>query len=72
MQGEHKFLRGFEARPVCSAHWLSHPPARQAVGSYLEQERAQVRRVVDGYNRVSPLKTVRARAADRAGVFKKP
>lgn len=72
VQGEHKFLRGFEARPVYSAHWLSHPPARQAVGSYLKQEREQVRRVVDGYNRVSPLKTVRARAAEQAGVFKKP
>jgi uncharacterized protein len=59
-QGEHKFLRGFVARPTYSAHWLAHPGGRAAVGSFLEEERTHVLDLIERYNSVSPLKVERA------------
>jgi predicted N-acyltransferase len=41
-QGEHKLARGFEPTLTCSAHWLAHEGFRNAVGRYLERERAAV------------------------------
>jgi len=41
-QGEHKIARGFEPTRTCSAHWLAHPGFAQAVGRYLQRERATV------------------------------
>ncbi len=41
-QGEHKIARGFEPTRTCSAHWLAHPGFAEAVGRYLQRERAAV------------------------------
>jgi predicted N-acyltransferase len=64
-QGEHKFLRGFVARPVYSAHWLSDPGGRRAIGNFLAEERRQTIDTIAGYNAQSPLKY--ARTAARTG-----
>lgn len=60
-QGEHKFLRGFNARPTYSAHWIAHPGGRRAIAEFLEREREQNEAMIDGYNRVSPVKSERSR-----------
>ena len=39
--GEFKFLRGFNPYIVRSAHWFSSHQLRDAVGTYLHQERLQ-------------------------------
>src|SRR5690606_20294764 len=59
-QGEHKFLRGFDARPTWSAHWLLHPGGAQAVARFLEAERAQNAALIEAYNRASTVKSERA------------
>jgi hypothetical protein len=41
-QGEHKLARGFEPTRTTSAHWLQHAGFREAVGRYLERERASI------------------------------
>ncbi len=41
-QGEHKLARGYEPVTTHSAHYLSHPGLRDAVESYLTQERRAV------------------------------
>jgi hypothetical protein len=41
-QGEHKLARGFEPTRTTSAHWLEHGGFRNAVGRYLERERAAI------------------------------
>lgn len=60
-QGEQKFLRGFVARPTYSAHRIEHPGAKRAIDGFLAQERRHGRELIAGYNRVSPLKSVRRR-----------
>ena len=62
-QGEHKFLRGFVARPIHSAHWIAHPNARLAIAEALDVERARTLDVIRAYNGVSPVKAVRAGAS---------
>ena len=59
-QGEHKFLRGFVAKPTYSAHWLAHPSGRAAIERYLDGEREQMQNAIEGYNGVSPVKDVRS------------
>jgi predicted N-acyltransferase len=61
-QGEHKFLRGFAARPTYSAHALFHPGGRAAIAAYLEAEREAAADTIERYNRLSPLKHVRGSA----------
>jgi len=41
-QGEHKLARGFEPTLTQSAHWIAHGAFADAVGRYLERERAAV------------------------------
>jgi predicted N-acyltransferase len=65
-QGEHKFLRGYVARPMWSAHELFHPGGQAAIGRFLDDERPHVAALIDGYNRQSPLKDVRAAAGGDA------
>jgi predicted N-acyltransferase len=60
-QGEHKFLRGFNARPTYSAHWIAHPGGERAIGDFLRHEREHNEAVIDGYNRASPVKSERSR-----------
>jgi predicted N-acyltransferase len=62
-QGEHKFLRGFAARPTYSNHWIAHDGARRAVEAFLRDESAHEQAVIEGYNSVSPLKEERREAA---------
>lgn len=59
-QGEHKFLRGYNARPTFSAHWIAHPGGRRAIADFLEREREQNAVVIEGYNRASPVKSERS------------
>lgn len=58
-QGEHKFLRGFEARPIYSAHWIAHPSGRAAIANFLDAERDSTRDLIERYNGISPVKAVR-------------
>lgn len=60
-QGEHKFLRGFNARPCWSAHWICHPGGQRAIADFLEREREHNHAVMDQYNRASPVKSERSR-----------
>lgn len=62
-QGEHKFLRGFAARPTWSCHWVRNPAGRRAIANFLERERAAVERTISSYNRASPLKRIRGTQA---------
>ena len=39
--GEYKQLRGFDAQPTWSAHWLADPRLHDAVARFLERERAE-------------------------------
>ncbi|MHA1559860.1 MAG: GNAT family N-acetyltransferase, partial [Alphaproteobacteria bacterium] len=41
-QGEHKLARGYVPTPTYSAHWITDPGFRDAVGHYLAQETVQV------------------------------
>ncbi len=59
-QGEHKFLRGYNARPTFSAHWIAHPGGRRAIADFLEREREQNAVMIEGYNRASPVKSERS------------
>jgi len=61
-QGEHKFLRGFVARPIHSAHWIAHPGGRAAIARFLDEERRRMRQTIDEYNRLSPVKAVRSQS----------
>jgi predicted N-acyltransferase len=63
-QGEHKFLRGFVARPIHSAHWIAHPGGRQAIRAFLDEERKRTAELITRYNSVSPLKYARAEARE--------
>jgi len=59
-QGEHKFLRGFAARPTYSAHWIAHPGGARAIADFLSSEREQTTKLIEAYNRVSPVKSERS------------
>jgi predicted N-acyltransferase len=54
--GDYKFLRGFEARPTWSLHFLAEPRLRAAVARFLEQEREQARALIGQLAAESPLK----------------
>jgi predicted N-acyltransferase len=41
-QGEHKLARGYMPVRTWSSHWIAHPGLREAVGNFLEAERAHV------------------------------
>ena len=43
-QGEHKLLRGFLPVETHSAHWIADPRFREAIGRFLAEERAGLRR----------------------------
>lgn len=48
--GEFKHLRGFDATPTVSVHWIRDPRLRTAVGHYLERERAAVASEIEWYD----------------------
>jgi hypothetical protein len=54
--GDYKYLRGFDARPTSSLHWLAEPRLFAAVARFLEAERAEARAVIEQLGASSPLK----------------
>jgi predicted N-acyltransferase len=54
--GDYKWLRGFDATPTYSLHYLSEPRLARAVGDFLHAERAEADRVIDELARVGPLR----------------
>jgi predicted N-acyltransferase len=54
--GDYKYLRGFDARPTSSLHWLAEPRLFAAVARFLEAERAEARSVIEQLGERSPLK----------------
>ncbi len=54
--GEFKYLRGFDARPTESMHYLADPRLAQAVRDYLANERDAVAQEIDWLEEQSPLK----------------
>jgi predicted N-acyltransferase len=47
--GEYKQLRGFDAVPTWSFHWIADPRLRRAVAHFLERERAETGHAIDWY-----------------------
>jgi len=54
--GDYKYLRGFEARPTSSLHWLADPRLAAAVARFLTAERAEATAVIEHLGAISPLK----------------
>ena len=55
--GDYKFLRGFDAQPTYSLHYLADPRLRAAVERFLAAERTEAGEVIEHLNRQSALKT---------------
>lgn len=55
-QGEHKMARALLPTPTHSAHWLAHPAFSEAVGRFLEREKAGVENYLEALHQHSPLK----------------
>ena len=47
--GEYKQLRGFDAVPTFSFHWLADARLRRAVEQFLARERAEMGHAIDWY-----------------------
>jgi predicted N-acyltransferase len=54
--GDYKFLRGFDARPTWSLHYLADPRLRSAVERFLAAERAEAGEVIEHLKQRSALK----------------
>ena len=54
--GAYKQLRGFDARPTRSAHWLRDPRLLAAVERFLRRERAEIGAALEWYDEHSALK----------------
>jgi predicted N-acyltransferase len=54
--GDYKWLRGFDATPTRSMHFLGEPRLAHAVKGFLESERREAQRVIDELERASPLR----------------
>jgi predicted N-acyltransferase len=54
--GEYKQLRGFDARPTRSAHFVRDPRLAEAVSGFLERERGEVDETIDWLQERSALK----------------
>jgi predicted N-acyltransferase len=54
--GDYKFLRGFDAQPTWSLHYLADPRLRAAVDRFLAAERSEAGEVIEHLNRRSALK----------------
>ena len=55
-QGEHKIQRGYLPKPTYSAHWLRHAGLRDAVGSFLAEERPAVIERMSDLATLSPFR----------------
>lgn len=58
-QGEHKFLRGYEAVPMHSFHKIFHKEGSRVIYEYLEREIQMEQENIKAYNSASPLKALR-------------
>ena len=54
--GEYKQMRGFDANPTYSSHYLADPRLGAAIENFLESERAQAKNTIDWYQENSALK----------------
>jgi hypothetical protein len=54
--GDYKYLRGFQARPTYSMHFLAEPRLAAAVARFLDRERAHAASVIEQLGASSPLK----------------
>ncbi len=54
--GDYKYLRGFDAQPTYSLHFLAEPQLAAAVARFLDAERAEAARAIDELRAESPLK----------------
>jgi hypothetical protein len=59
--GDYKQVRGFDAEPTFSAHFLADPRLAEAVSDYLEGERAEAREVIRTLRESSALKPLAER-----------
>ena len=55
-QGEHKIQRGYLPVPTYSAHWITHPGLRRAIGNFLEEERPAILQNMEELATLSPFK----------------
>ncbi len=58
-QGEHKIPRGFLPVPTYSAHWISHPGFRDAIGRFLASEREAMAEHMSELMARSPFRSTR-------------
>ncbi|MFK7897185.1 MAG: GNAT family N-acetyltransferase [Myxococcota bacterium] len=58
--GEYKQVRGFDASPTYSAHFIADERLQHAVGQFLESERQQAENTIDWYRENSALKSTDA------------
>jgi hypothetical protein len=65
--GEYKQLRGFDAVPTWSFHWLADPQLRRAVERFLERERAETGHAIDWYRAHSANRRDADSAQEAAG-----
>src|SRR5262245_6054231 len=54
--GDYKYLRGFDAQPTYSMHFLAEPRLAAAVARFLDQEREHAASVIEQLGAGSPLK----------------
>jgi predicted N-acyltransferase len=54
--GDYKWLRGFDAAPTYSLHFLADPRLAHAVSRFLSEERERAHDVIDELGRQSPLR----------------
>jgi len=57
--GEYKYLRGFDAHPTYSLHFLAEPRLADAVEHFLDAERSEAAAVIDHLREQSPRKSTR-------------
>jgi len=57
--GDQKFLRGFDARPTTSLHFLADPRLARAIGRHLDAERDEAARALGALRGLSALKATR-------------
>lgn len=57
-QGEHKLARGFEPRPTCSFHKISHPDFESAIQQFLDREGEGVAAYTSELEERAPFKAI--------------
>jgi predicted N-acyltransferase len=57
-QGEHKLARGFEPRPTCSFHKISHPDFESAIQQFLDKEGEGVAAYISELEERAPFKAI--------------